>query len=432
MVVGGGVAGCATALTAARYGLKVALIDNLPRIGGNNYLGVHICGVMCFNLYPSLGRIVRELCGLPDSGHQLYGMEYIGNGNGYLYMNENREEIADLRERLLREENVNLYQNVNVFRVEKSDRGIEYVVGKELKTNKEYLFKGDYFVDCTGDGVVGYLAGAEYHIGREPYSYANEPSAPNESDQKKLGATLNWNSVACNSETYFPSLKDMPWAMQCSDKYHLKETEYNWRWETGFEIDNALEPELVRDNMLRAIYGNWAYLKNNVDSYKTRSLDKVSYIAQKRESRRLIGAMVLNENDIKNRVEYPDASFTTTWTLDIHFAQPENSKEFPGWEWQSYCHNDKKETWIRPYHVPYRVLYSKDFKNLFIGGRNMSVTHIALGTVRVQGTLGMAGEVIGMAASICHEHNVMPDDVYKTYLDELKRKMTEGAPNHLK
>lgn len=93
----------------------------------------------------------------------------------------------------------------------------------------------------------------------------------------------------------------------------------------------------------------------------------------------------------------------------------------------TYCTNGK-EVWIRPYHVPYRCLYAKDIANLFIGGRCMSVTHQALGTVRVQATLGMAGEVIGMAASLCAKHGVLPRDVYRIYLNDLKKLMRAGAP----
>lgn len=427
IVVGGGVAGCSTALTAARLGLNVVLVDNLPKLGGNNYLGVRMCGLMCYNLYPNVGNIVRELSGIPNEGYFLgHYLERVGNGNGYPIMSEDLEEIAELREKLLREENVRIFHNTHIFQASYDDKIVTSVTGRNLITNEDYIFKGKRFVDCTGDGVVGFLLGAEYHIGRESKSFANEPSAPDSEDQMKLGSTLSWDSVDENIESSFPKLSTMPWAMQCSKDYYVDAEHNEWTWETGFEIDNAIESELVRDNMLRAIFGNWSYLKNNVPKYKTFRLNEVSHIAQKRESRRIIGDIVLNENDIRNMTEYPDASFTTTWTLDLHYPQESNSKYFPGWEWQSYSHNNDSKTWIKPYHVPYRVLYSKDFDNLFIGGRNMSVTHIALGTVRVQATLGMAGEVIGMAAKICDKYNITPREVYEKYLYELKKYMRKG------
>lgn len=432
VVVGGGIAGCATALSAARYGLDVILIDNLPRLGGNNWLGVTMSGLMCYNLYPNIGRVVRELNGIPESYHQAYSIERVGNGNGSAIVTKSRDELACLREELMREENVRVFHNVHVFDADSENGTVTSVTGKNLLTQKEYVFKGTCFADCTGDGEVGYLLGADYHIGREPRSFAGEPSAPDVGDQKKLGGTLNWSSRETASPSPFPSPSDIPWAVQCSEEYNVPVKHFEWTWETGFEIDNALEPELVRDNMLRAIFGNWAWLKNNRSDYQYLELCDVAHILQKRESRRIMGNFVLTENDIRNQVEYPDASFTTTWTLDLHYARPDNSRHFPGWEWQSYCHNTNKSTWIRPYHVPYRVLYSKDFNNLFIGGRNMSVSHVALGTVRVMATLGMAGEVIGMAAGICTRHRASPADVYEKYLPELVSCMKNGVPKSTK
>ena len=188
------------------------------------------------------------------------------------------------------------------------------------------------------------------------------------------------------------------------------------------------EAELVRDNFLRAVFGNWAYLKNHLPKYANYRLDYLQHIAMKRESRRLLGDVILDETDILERVEFPDASFTTTWTMDLHYAKPENAARYPGWEWVTYCTHHKPLAKVDRYDVPYRVLYSHNIDNLFIGGRNMSVTHQALGTVRVQMTLGMAGEVTGMAAQICKKHGVYPRAVYEKYLPELKKMMKRGAP----
>jgi len=133
---------------------------------------------------------------------------------------------------------------------------------------------------------------------------------------------------------------------------------------------------------------------------------------------------ILNQNDIQNQVKYEDASFTTTWSLDLHYPDPENSKYFPGEEFFSYCDQPQ----IIPYHVPYRCLFSRNIENLFMAGRNISVTHVAFGTIRVQRTTAMMGEVVGMAASICKSHHVHPREVYLTYLEELKNLMKAGIP----
>ncbi len=470
VVIGGGIAGCATALTAARYGLKVILVDNLPWLGGNNALGVKACGLMCENLYPELGNITCQVIGgkISDKNNrESYFIKKSGTGyfnsfenipdfsdyyepnsgllNGFTKLSDKekntvttsekdqvnneieRRNVSALREKLLRDSGVLIYKNIQAFDVKVNNDNIVYVIGKSLLTGEEYRFEGTMFADCTGDGVVGYLAGADYLTGRESKEYAGEPNAPDQKDSKTMGITMNWYAYPRENSGTFPQVDQLPWAMQCSDNYYIDGSQGAWWWETGLEYDNALEAELVRDNFLRAVYGNWAYLKNNIAKYNNYRLDYLNHIGMKRESRRIIGDLVLTERDLKEEIAYPDASFTTTWTMDLHYAKPDNSKMFPGWEWITYCTNEK-EIWIKPYHVPYRCLYSKDINNLFIGGRNMSVTHQALGSVRVQATLGMAGEVIGMAAKICNDYKVTPRGVYKSYLDELINYMKEGAP----
>lgn len=435
VVAGGGLAGCCTALTAARYGLKVALIDNLPGLGGNHYLKVSQNGLIHKNKYPQVGNMLRQLSALPIPQTQ---EEYINephswwpsSGAGKLILTKSPEELAIVRRDLLIEAGVSVHQLVHIFEVGKDKKGnISEIVGKSLTTGEEMRFGGELFADCTGDGVLGYLAGADYRIGRESRQETNEALAPDEADIKTMGMTLWWNSENAGKPTTFPKLKDLPWAMPCCKEYHFDVVKGGWFWETGLEIDNALEAELVRDNMFRAIYGNFAYLKENYDKYITYQLGYISNYGMKRESRRLMGDLILTQNDIVNHVEYPDASFTTTWPLDLHYATPQNSEFFPGWEWITETkHNENKSFVLPAYSVPYRVLYSRNIDNLFIGGRAISVTHVALGTVRVMSTLGMAGEVTGMAAKICIDNNDSPRDVYEKHLDKLKEYMTEGAP----
>jgi hypothetical protein len=199
-----------------------------------------------------------------------------------------------------------------------------------------------------------------------------------------------------------------------------------WTWETGMNYDQCEEFERIRDYGLMVVYSNWSFLKNrlqNNEAYRNRSLGWVAYIAGKRESRRLLGDHVLNENDLMQEIAYPDASFTTTWSIDLHYPDPENTKHFPGEEFKSICVHGA----TNPYAVPYRCLYSRNIDNLFMAGRDISVTHIGLGTVRVMRTCGMMGEVVGMAASLCREHDALPRDIYTSHLDALKSLMQQGA-----
>jgi len=159
------------------------------------------------------------------------------------------------------------------------------------------------------------------------------------------------------------------------------------------------------------------------DELENRRLAWVAYIGGKRESRRLMGDVVLREQDLVESRLFPDACVTTTWSIDLHYPNPECSKHFPGEEFRSIA----KHTRIAPYPIPFRCLYSRNVSNLMMAGRNISVTHVALGTVRVQRTTGMMGEVLGMAAALCTEHNTTPRGVYQDHLEVLRDLMRQGV-----
>ena len=122
-------------------------------------------------------------------------------------------------------------------------------------------------------------------------------------------------------------------------------------------------------------------------------------------------------------VFHEDGSFTATWSIDLHCPDPENTAHFPGEEFIATTNH----VVIYPYPVPYRCLYSRNVDNLFMAGRDISVTHVALGSVRVMRTTGMMGEVVGMAASLCKRHGVEPRGVYRYHLPELKALMEKGV-----
>lgn len=420
VVVGGGMAGCTAALSAARLGLKVALINNRPVLGGNNSseVAVGLSGKINANYYPRIGNLLRELTGIPIPENS-----NAEPGKMHPPRREASKELDNFRERVLSEEqNISLFLNIHVNQVEMNKNSIVAVVGEDVETGEIYRFGGTYFSDCTGDAAVGYLARADFRRGRESYYEAFESRAPLFSDFHSLGTSLMWRAEPDSKASDFPVL---PWAVKCTDEYHIDGFKGGWTWESGFKNDNVTEAEFIRDNLLRAIYGNWSYLKNNNEKYKNYRLTVLPYIGGKRESRRLLGDVILNENDIMKQVDYPDKSYTTSWYIDLHFEDEENSRLYPGVEWQAW---NKSTPLTEPYHVPYRTLYSRNIKNLFMAGRNVSVTHVALGSVRVMTTTAMMGEVVGMAAKVCKKNNVFPRDVYEKYLDELQILMNEGIP----
>ena len=405
VVVGGGAAGICAAVSASRLGLKVALINDRPVLGGNNSSEVRVglSGDTDKNLYPNIGNVLKEFNPKRPPN--------AGPAEGFI--DERKEAIV------LAEKNIRLFLNMHVFKTEMTGNKITSVTAKNIETGEEFKYSGRLFADCTGDGTVGFLAGADFRMGRESTGEASESLAPPISDQLTLGTSNLWAFETAGAPSSFPVLD---WACQFSKQYNIDEDKPDWKWEGGFSKNTITDAERIRDQNLRAIFGNWAYLKNNNPKYANRVLTWVAFIGGKRESRRLLGDIILNQNDVQNQVRYNDASFTTTWSLDLHFPDPLNSKYFPGEEFYSYCIQPK----ISPYHVAYRCLYSRNIDNLFMAGRNISVTHVAFGTIRVQRTTAMMGEVVGMAASICIRQGTDPRGVYKNHLDDLKKLMING------
>ncbi len=223
-----------------------------------------------------------------------------------------------------------------------------------------------------------------------------------------------------------PPFPEFSYGVEFNDKNCEKVMMGEWTWETGMNFDQIKDFERIRDYGMLVVYSNWSYLKNRMkenDQYKNRKLGWVAYVAGKRESRRLMGDYILKEDDITKNVSHEDASFATTWSIDLHWQDPKNSEHFPGNEFKAVT----KHILIYPYAVPYRCLYSRNVENLFMAGRNISVTHVALGTVRVMRTTGMMGEVVGMAASLCKKYDVTPRGVYRSHLEDLKTLMKEGV-----
>jgi hypothetical protein len=308
---------------------------------------------------------------------------------------------------------------------------IKSIVVKNIETGAEMKFVGKTFADCTGDPNLGHMAGAEWRMGRESKAETGEKTAPETSDTMTMGASVQWYSVpatdAANEpvKTEFP---DLPWAHQFTAESAHPMLTGDWDWETGMNLDQIGDFERVRDNGLRAAYGHWAYMKNHStpewrEKADTRELGWVAYIAGKRESRRLMGDIVLKEQDIVQREIWTDASVVTTWTIDLHYPEDRNAQFFPGEEFRTIAVHQP----IQPYAIPYRCFYSKNVTNLFMAGRCISVTHVALGTIRVMRTGGMMGEVVGMAASLCKKYDTTPRGVYEKRLVDLKALMEQGV-----
>jgi len=409
VVVGAGIAGMSAAVSAARLGCKVALINDRPVVGGNNSseIRVHLGGNIEIGRYKELGGLQKEFG--PSRGGNAQPAEYY--------------EDAKKMEWLSGEDNITLFLNCRVVSVEKENGRIVSVIGRHIETGKEMRFVAPLFADCTGDGTVGYLSGAHFRMGREGKDEFGESRAPDKPDLLTMGASVQWYSIETGKPTSFPEFN---YGVTFNDRTCEKVSFGEWTWETGMNKHQIYDFEQIRDYGMLVIYANWSYLKNGLKdntAFRNRRLGWVAYVAGKRESRRLLGDYILKEEDLTKHVTHEDASFTASWSIDLHSPDPENSRTFPGNEFKAVT----EHTLIYPCGVPYRCLYSRNVDNLFMAGRNISVTHVALGSVRVMRTTGMMGEVVGMAASLCKKYGVTPRAVYWHHLDELKSIMQKGV-----
>lgn len=412
VVVGGGIAGMCAAVSAARLGSKVALINDRPVLGGNNSseIRVHLGGHIELGPNKGLGRMIREF------GHTKSGNAQPASN----YEDEKKQQFIDA------EENVTLYAPYRAVDVRMEGKKIAAVLIRHIETSEELWIEAPLFSDCTGDGTIGFLAGADYLMGREAASEYGESLAPETADKMTMGASVQWYSKKTDSPSSFP---EFTYGIIFNEDNCEKVRMGEWQWETGMNFDQVYDAERIRDYGLLVVYSNWSFLKNHYSKkadYACRALDWVAYIAGKRESRRLLGDYILKQDDIDKNVFHEDGSFTSSWSIDLHFPDPKNTANFPGGEFKAATvHN-----WIYPCTVPYRCLYSRNIDNLFMAGRNISVTHVALGTVRVMRTTGMMGETVGMAAALCRENACSPREVYQHHLSQLKALMQEGVGKH--
>ena len=410
IVAGGGMAGLSAGVAASRLGLKALIVQDRPVLGGNSSVEakITILGSICKPPYENMGRVTAE-----------YGRPY-----------KNPQRLDSL---ILTESGLDVLYSHRVIGAEVEDGKIKAVTAIDFNTGIQHVYKGRYFVDATGDGALGFLAGAEYMIGQETRDQYDEDLAPEKSAGLSYGSTLKW--YAENDPDATSTFPVCPWAIQFDEDTVNDVMKSKWWWETGFYKDQIKDIEQIRDSWLRYIYGNWAYLKNN-EPYKTKYahsyLDFVATVLAKRESRRLRGDIVFSQNDILREEwrQYDDPAVLCSYPVDQHLPIGEFKSI------QKHGHNppgplDAKIPGVNvnhPYMLPYRCLYSSNVDNLFMAGRDISVTRIALASSRVMGSTSMMGEAVAIAASLCVEKNCNPRDLYLNHLEELLAAFKKGTP----
>ena len=415
LVAGGGVSGICAAIAAARKGLNVILVNDRSVLGGNasSEIGVEISGAAHEGLN---GAIYAKETGIVEEIRlrMAYYREYGGYGEYAL-------TDAVFFDMIYNEKNIKLILNTVVTDCFVKNKKIQKVFAHHCVNSTDYEILAMYYVDATGNGVLGFKAGAEYKIGREGKDEYNEHWAPEKADKYTMGDSIYFETADAGEEVNF---KAPDFAYDISKMDFLKEINKpenfrglscfgpHWAYEYGGQVDILRDHDEVEFELRRLIYGIWDYVKNSgkYPKAKNRYLKRVFSKAGTRESRRIIGDYILTENDIEEKRDYEDSVAMGGWPMDIH-APLGIYDTLPASNFVPVTGT---------YNIPFRCLYSKDIENLMLAGRDISVTHIALGSTRVMATCGATGQAVGTAAYIAKKYSVMPKDIYSNHINELK------------
>lgn len=416
VITGGGLSGVCTAITAARQGLKVVLVQDRPVLGGNASSEVRLWVLGATSHMGNNNRWSRE-GGVID---ELLVENTYRNPEG-------NPIILDmiLLDKVMQEPNIALLLNTAVYEVGKvAPDTISELKAFCSQNSTEYQLKAPLFCDASGDGIVGFLAGAAFRMGAESREEFDEPMAPDVSYGELLGHSLYFYSKDTGKPVKFtPPSFALDVSKEIPRFRNFKANEHGcqlWWVEHGGRLDTVHDTERIKWELWRVVYGIWDYIKNSgkFPEADTMTLEWVGMIPGKRESRRFEGDYILSQRDLIEQRTHADAVAYGGWSIDLHPADGVFSDRPPCNQWHSKG----------VFQIPYRALYSKNMNNLFLAGRVISVSHVAFGATRVMATSAYTGQAVGMAAALCLSHRLQPVDlVDRPYMALLQQALMKNG-----
>jgi hypothetical protein len=398
VVVGGGLSGTCCAITAARAGIKVVLVTDRPVLGGNASSEVRLWVLGATSHMGNNNRWARE-GGVMDE-LLVENMYRNPEGNPLIF-------DTILLEKVVTEPNITLLLNTAVYDLEKKDADtISKVIGFCSQNSTQYELSAPLFCDASGDGIVGFLAGAAFKMGAESKEEFGEKFAPTTEYGELLGHSMYFYSKDVGKPVKYVAPSFAHDVTQKVPKFRSFTTQdfgcRLWWIEYGGRLDTIHDTESIKWELWKVVYGVWNYIKNSgsFPEAENLTLEWVGTVPGKRESRRFEGDYMLIQQDIvEQRPHFDDVAFGG-WSIDLHPADGVFSEIG-----QSSC-NQWHSKGI--YGIPFRCLYSRNVKNLFLAGRIISASHVAFGSSRVMATSAHGGQAVGMAAKICLENNSLP------------------------
>ena len=426
IVVGGGMAGVCAALASARKGVNTALINARPVLGGNasSEIRIHISGADQSLKQPDYaeGGILYELM-----------LENKARNDNFSY------SIWDmiLFEATKQQERLTLYHNTVMYDCETEGSRITAINCVQETTEMRFRLTAPLFVDATGNGTLGYYAGAAFRAGSEPHSEFHEPHAPEKANNERMGNTILMRAINMGHPMPFtaPAFAKHLTEKQLAKRIHCVEMrdhidvsdspnpeeykrtsmtssaaiDYGYWWcELMGDGDDIIpDYEKIRDDLMAYAYGIWDHIKNNKEGLHQHhaenfALDWVGALPGMRESRRLEGDYLLNENDILEHRRFDDAVCYGGWCVDMHAPHGLLDED----KLPSDCN-----FYEGVYTIPYRSYYSRNIDNLFMAGRDISTSRMGLASTRIIGCCAIGGEAVGLAAARCIQHHCLPREL---------------------
>ena len=418
VVVGGGVTGSVAALVAARHGMRVAVVQNRPTLGGNASVEIGI------GPRGEKGATVAEAIARTDDGQLQVG-------------------------RLLEAEpNATVFLHHQVFDLTMNGDAIESVDAREAVSGREIRIAGSQFIDCTGTAILGIFAGVPTMFGIEAADEYGESLAPPERLDQHHGHTIFFRTQMADEPVEFP---DVPWALEVAkdfadlggqarepgkdngdgpvveafrpqpdDEIANLTRRLTHYWEYGQWCDPYTEGEHIRDHLLQAVYGTMSNVKSmEAETWANLEFDWVGHVAGQGEFRRYVGDHVLSENDIRGHVEFPDAVVQNSGAFCLHHPIHEDYDfRLKSWTWDT--RDDE------PFDVPFRCLYSADISNLMMAGKHISVTHVAGSVCKFMGNGAQHAIATAVAAALAVKYGATPRSVHDHHIHELQDLVAEA------
>lgn len=414
VIVGAGPAGTTAAIQSARAGARTLLVHDRPVLGGNASSEFRIPprGAGTYHPENQEGGIDAEMLALKA---RVRGSDW-----------------TDAYQALVDREKGNLVVvgNTRITAAKTGSGGeILSVLGRDTLTGARGVWRGKVFVDATGDGWLGYFAGAKYRFGSEAKAEFDEPYAPtNASPRTMSGSLFSGIGTATGYRAAFRGVKmntpqpfvAPPWADLL--KKTRRRTMRKWQGaaiEHPHIIDDVDDPEYARDYLIRMSVSLWDWGKNRATNRADGAnwaMTEIPYTNARREGRRLMGDYMLTEKDEMAGRRFPDAIGYGGYPITTH----DSGGSF-----------DSRGDYYRPepplYDIPYRALYSVNVPNLLMCGRCASMTHRALGSMRVQSTCAVTGQAAGLAAARCAERGLTPRAYGEKFIAELQQELRAGG-----